>query len=81
MAIEKLRLNDVHKSFGDIPVLNGINLSVAEGEMVCLIGSSGSGKSTLLRCINLLEPIDNGEILYSGTDISVPGFDAQPIRQ
>ncbi|MDB4224241.1 amino acid ABC transporter ATP-binding protein [Granulosicoccus sp.] len=81
MSQEKLNLKDVYKSFGDITVLNGINLSVAEGEMVCLIGSSGSGKSTLLRCINLLEPIDNGHILLNGEDISEPGLDPQPVRQ
>jgi len=81
MSVEKLALKDVHKSFGDIPVLTGIDLSVAEGEMVCLIGSSGSGKSTLLRCINLLEPIDNGHILFNGEDISEPGFNPQPVRQ
>lgn len=81
MAMEKLRLDNVHQSFGEIPILKGIDLSVAEGEMVCLIGSSGSGKSTLLRCINLLEPIDNGQILFNGTDISEPGFNPQPVRQ
>lgn len=81
MSLEKLHLTDVHKSFGDISVLNGIDLSVAEGEMVCLIGSSGSGKSTLLRCINLLEPIDNGHIRLNGEDISEPGLDPQPVRQ
>ena len=81
MALEKLHLSNVYKSFGDVSVLNGIDLSVTEGEMVCLIGSSGSGKSTLLRCINLLEPIDNGEIILNGEDISVPGLDPQPVRQ
>lgn len=81
MALTKLQLVDVHKSFGDIPVLQGIDLSVAEGELVCLIGSSGSGKSTLLRCINLLEPIDNGQIVYNSQDISEPGLNPQPIRQ
>jgi polar amino acid transport system ATP-binding protein len=49
--------------------------------MVCLIGASGSGKSTLLRCLNLLEPIDDGEIWLDGEDISVPGLDPQPVRQ
>ena len=81
MAIEKLRLDNVYQSFGEVPVLKGIDLSVSTGEMVCLIGSSGSGKSTLLRCINLLEPIDNGRILFNGEDISEPGLDPQPIRQ
>jgi len=81
MALEKLRLDDVFQSFGEVPVLKGIELSVSEGEMVCLIGSSGSGKSTLLRCINLLEPIDNGQIIFNGVDISEPGLDPQPVRQ
>lgn len=81
MATERLHLKDLHKAFGDAPVLKGINLSVNEGEMVCLIGSSGSGKSTLLRCINLLEPIDNGQIMFNGKDISEPGLDPQPVRK
>jgi len=81
MSMEKLTLQDVHKSFGNTPVLNGIDLSVNEGELVCLIGSSGSGKSTLLRCIKLLEPIDNGKIVFNGKDISVPGLNPQPVRQ
>jgi len=56
-------------------------MDIAEGTVVSLIGPSGSGKSTLLRCINLLEPIDDGEIFLDGTDISVPGFDANPVRR
>ncbi len=77
----KIELNDVRKSFGDLEVIKGVNLSVHRGELVCLIGSSGSGKSTLLRCLNLLEPIDEGEILLDGYDISHPMLDPQPIRQ
>ena len=76
-----LKLVNVHKSFGDRKVCEGINLTVRDGEMVCLIGSSGSGKSTLLRCMNLLEEIDEGEIFLDGIDISAPGLDPQPIRQ
>ena len=57
MTGEALRLEGVHKSFGRLEVLRGIDLAVAEHEVVCLIGASGSGKSTLLRCVNLLEPI------------------------
>ncbi len=76
----KLDLRSVTKSFGDNMVCRGIDLSVTEGEMVCLIGASGSGKSTLLRCINLLEPIDDGAILLDGLDISEPGLNPQPIR-
>ena len=81
MVKEMLRLDNVYQSFGDVQVLKGIDLSVNKGEMVCLIGSSGSGKSTLLRCINLLEPIDNGQILFNGVDISEPGHNPQPVRQ
>ncbi|MEZ5769081.1 MAG: amino acid ABC transporter ATP-binding protein [Paracoccaceae bacterium] len=76
-----LRLAGVQKSFGDHHVLRGIDLEVARGEMVCLIGASGSGKSTLLRAINLLDPIDDGEIWFDGVDIAEPGLDPQPIRQ
>jgi len=70
----------VVKRFGDNAVCNGISLDVQQGEMVCLIGASGAGKSTLLRCINLLDPIDDGEIFLDGDDISQPGLDPQAIR-
>jgi polar amino acid transport system ATP-binding protein len=76
-----LTLSDVQKSFGANPVLRGIDLTVGSGQMICLIGASGSGKSTLLRCMNLLEPIDDGRIDLDGLDISEPGFDPQPVRQ
>ena len=69
MADELLQLEGVTKSFGSLKVLNGIDLSVAKGEVVCVLGPSGSGKSTLLRCINMLEPPDDGEILMEGRDI------------
>ncbi|MCU9848862.1 amino acid ABC transporter ATP-binding protein [Defluviimonas sp. WL0024] len=77
----KLELTQVWKSFGSNPVLRGIDLAVNEGELVCLIGASGSGKSTLLRCMNLLEPVDEGRILLDGVEISDPEQDPQPIRQ
>ena len=77
----RLEAKGVRKAFGPNEVCKGIDLSVGEGEMVCLIGASGSGKSTLLRCLNLLEPIDDGEIWLDGEDISVPGLDPQPVRQ
>ncbi|WP_170789293.1 amino acid ABC transporter ATP-binding protein [Ruegeria lacuscaerulensis] len=77
----KLSLRGVRKRFGDHEVCKGIDLDVTEGEMVCLIGASGSGKSTLLRCMNLLEPIDDGAIWLDGADISEPGLDPQPVRQ
>ncbi|MGB0439195.1 MAG: amino acid ABC transporter ATP-binding protein [Primorskyibacter sp.] len=76
-----LRLDSVEKSFGRNRVLDGIDLTVAQGEMVCLIGASGSGKSTLLRCVNLLDPIDDGAIWFDGRDIAEPGLDPQPVRQ
>lgn len=77
----KLQMIDVWKSFGANEVLRGIDLDVEEGQMVCLIGTSGSGKSTLLRCMNLLEPVDDGQILFDGQDITDPELDPQPIRQ
>ena len=77
----KLSLRGVRKRFGDHEVCKGIDLDVDEGEMVCLIGASGSGKSTLLRCMNLLEPIDDGSIWLDGRDISEPGLNPQPVRQ
>ncbi len=77
----KLRVNAVVKRFGANTVLDQISLDVAESEVICLIGASGSGKSTLLRCINMLEPIDDGEIWLDGVDISEPGLDADPIRR
>ena len=77
----KLQVSEVVKRFGTNTVLDRIGLDVAESEVICLIGASGSGKSTLLRCINLLEPIDEGEIWLDGIDISEPGLDADPIRR
>ena len=77
----KLELDSVTKAFGTHVVLDGISLDVATSQVVCLIGASGSGKSTLLRCVNLLEPIDDGAILLDGDDISEPGRDPNPIRR
>ena len=77
----KIRLDQVVKSFGDNVVLDHLSLDVGESEVISLIGASGSGKSTLLRCINLLEPIDDGYIRLDGIDISEPGLDANPIRR
>ena len=77
----KLSLRNVRKTFGTNTVLDGIDLDVAEGEVITLIGASGSGKSTLLRCTNLLEPLDDGEILFDGVDIAEPGLDPDPIRR
>ena len=76
-----LRIEGLHKSFGDLGVLRGIDLEVADHEVVCLIGSSGSGKSTLLRCVNLLEPIDAGRIVVGGEEITARGVDVDRIRR
>jgi polar amino acid transport system ATP-binding protein len=80
-AAPKLRLEGVRKAFGARLVLDDIDLDVAESEVICLIGSSGSGKSTLLRCVNLLEPIDDGRVMLDGVDVSEPGLDPDPIRR
>ncbi|MEM9580599.1 MAG: amino acid ABC transporter ATP-binding protein [Pseudomonadota bacterium] len=77
----KLSLKSVVKRFGENTVCDGIDLDVATGEMVCLIGASGAGKSTLLRCVNLLEAIEDGEIFLDGEDISIPGLDPEPVRR
>jgi polar amino acid transport system ATP-binding protein len=69
LAEAMLKLVGVHKRFGDLEVLRGIDLEVARGEVVCVLGPSGSGKSTLLRCINLLEAPEEGEIFLEGQDI------------
>jgi polar amino acid transport system ATP-binding protein len=77
----KLRLYNVHKSFAERKVLAGLNLEVNAGEVVSFIGSSGSGKTTLLRCVNLLEPIDDGAIFLEDDEISQLGRDPNPIRR
>ena len=76
-----LSLEDVHKRFGRNEVLRGIDLRLAEHEVVCLIGASGSGKSTLLRCVNLLEPIERGRIVVLGEEITARGVDVNRIRR
>ena len=70
MTPPMLELQGVHKRFGDLHVLRGIDLRVAKGSVVCVLGPSGSGKSTLLRCINLLEPPDEGKIVLEGKEIT-----------
>ena len=76
-----LEIEGLHKSFGPNEVLKGVSLSVEEHEVVCLIGASGSGKSTLLRCINLLEPIDEGRIAVDGREITAPGVNVNEVRK
>jgi len=76
-----LTLQNVHKSFGRVEVLKGIDLAVAEHEVVCMIGASGSGKSTLLRCVNLLEPVDRGRIVVGDQELTARGVDVNVIRR
>ena len=76
-----LRLDSIVKSFGDNLVLDGIDLEVATGEVLVVIGPSGSGKSTLLRCINLLEPLDSGRIDFESAEITAKGTDVSHVRQ
>jgi len=76
-----LRIEGLHKSFGRLEVLKGIDLSVSEHEVICLIGASGSGKSTLLRCIDLLEPIEQGRIVIRGEEVTARGVDVNKVRR
>ena len=76
-----VELEGVRKSFGKLEVLRGIDLAVAEHEVVCVIGASGSGKSTLLRCVNLLEPVSEGRIFVAGEEITARGVDVDRIRR
>ncbi len=76
-----LEINDVHKKYGHVEVLRGINLDVEEHQVVCLIGPSGCGKSTLLRCINGLEDITAGEIRINNDRVSGPGVDVNRLRR
>ena len=76
-----LRVEALRKSFGREEVLRGIDLAVAEHEVVCLIGASGSGKSTLLRCVNLLEPVDEGRIFLKDEELTAPGVDVDRLRR
>ena len=81
MTVAALSIQGLHKSFGPLEVLKGIDLEVAEHEVIALIGASGSGKSTLLRCINLIEPIDAGRILIEGEEITAKGVKVDRIRR
>jgi ABC-type polar amino acid transport system ATPase subunit len=76
-----VKLEEVKKSFGDLVVLDGIDLTVDQGEVLVVIGPSGSGKSTLLRCVNLLEPIDSGRIFLEGQEITAKRVDVSGVRQ
>ena len=81
MSVPVIEIRAVTKSFGEIEVLRGVDLEVAEHEAVALIGASGSGKSTLLRCIDLLEDIDDGDIFLDGDVITDPSVDAVSVRR
>ena len=70
MSVKKIEIKDLHKSFHDLEVLKGVDLTINEGEVVCIIGPSGSGKSTLLRCVNRLEKATSGTIVVDGIDIT-----------
>ncbi len=76
-----IEFHNVHKSFGDLEVLKGINFKIEKGQVVTLIGPSGSGKSTILRCINLLERPTSGTVLIEGVDITEKKTDIQKIRK
>ena len=76
-----IEIENVHKSFGPLKVLKGIDLTVNKSEVLSIIGGSGSGKSTLLTCINGLEPIDSGRILVDGTDVHAKDTDINDLRR
>ncbi|MBM7770920.1 polar amino acid transport system ATP-binding protein [Actinokineospora baliensis] len=76
-----VQISDLHKSFGDLEVLKGIDAVVEPGEVVCVIGPSGSGKSTLLRCVNLLEQPNSGTIVVNGVEITDPDCDIDAARR
>jgi polar amino acid transport system ATP-binding protein len=78
---QALLVEGLWKNFGELQVLRGIYLEMAEHEIVAVIGASGSGKSTLLRCLNLLEPIDAGRIWVAGEEITAPGVDVDKLRR
>ncbi|MGB3148962.1 MAG: amino acid ABC transporter ATP-binding protein [Paracoccaceae bacterium] len=76
-----ISIRDLHKYFGSLHVLKGIDLEVQKGEVLSVIGASGSGKSTLLYCINALEPIQKGVVMVDGTDVHAKGTDVNKLRQ
>jgi len=80
VAVPPIEIEDLHKSFGVLEVLRGVDLSVTTGEVICIIGPSGSGKSTLLRCVNLLEVPSAGRVLIEGYDITDPETDVDEVR-
>ena len=81
MANAKINVTNLKKSFGSNEVLKGIDLEIAEGEVVCIIGPSGSGKSTLLRCLNKLEEVTDGHVVIDGQDITEKTTDINKVRE
>ena len=81
MTKELIVVKDLHKNFGDIEVLKGIDQTIHQGEVVSIIGPSGSGKSTFLRCLNLLEKPSSGQIIFEGIDISAENVDIDTHRK
>lgn len=79
--MEKIKVNNLKKSYGDLEVLKSIDLQVQEGEVVCLIGPSGSGKSTLLRCLNLLEEVTAGEVSVNEVNLTDKGTNINKVRE
>ena len=79
--MEKIKVINLKKSYGNLEVLKSIDLQVQEGEVVCLIGPSGSGKSTLLRCLNLLEEVTGGEVRVNGIDLTNKGTNINKVRE
>ena len=75
-----VRIKDLHKSYGDLEVLRGIDIDVHRGEVLVVLGPSGSGKSTMLRCVNLLEKPTSGQIIFEGADITAKGVDINGVR-
>lgn len=75
-----VRIKNLHKSYGDLEVLRGIDIDVHRGEVVVVLGPSGSGKSTMLRCVNLLEKPTSGQIIFEGADITAKGVDINGVR-
>ena len=80
-AAAEIEVRGLHKSFGDNEVLRGIDLEIAQGEVVCVIGPSGSGKSTLLRCVNLLEEPTKGQVFVGGAELTDPDVDIDAVRR
>jgi polar amino acid transport system ATP-binding protein len=76
-----VRIRDLHKSFGPVEVLRGIDFEVQPGEVVCVVGPSGSGKSTLLRCVNLLEEPTGGQVFVHGVEVTDPDVDIDAVRR